>query len=433
MRLSSDIQCGVVTLMTEVRRQRMRILYILRIGLGVLFTVCAMAVYAAENTVPPGTGTFASAVASASNGDTLILQEGGYYGDVSVDKSLLIRAQGRLTNAVVAGAFEVRGAGIEVTVQGLTFSQTSQIWQAAAVRLLQNHWTTGSIDLTNYQTAEGDGSLVVIGNTISMGNISTVQSENAYVAGNVLLQGGILTAASAWIVGNYIKNNVMGIDASGTGTSARIIGNRLFCHNVCIRSSAPTSIIQNNLLEMSVDTNLVYYGIEAGNNVAIVNNTIRVSGSPASYPQYHIGITCGNAGIISGNIVVAPGQAYPIQYCSPQAIETRNNLCFSSAKACPAGNENLNAVDPQFVDLVDYRLSPTSPAIDAGPSDFELADLDRSRNDMGVYGGPWSIGQYDVQRDSSNYAPYVYPLFKGGAAFSGGTLDVQALGVAKLR
>ena len=52
---------------------------------------------------------------------------------------------------------------------------------------------------------------------------------------------------------------------------------------------------------------------------------------------------------------------------------------------------------------------------------------------MGAYGGPWSIGQYDAQRDPNAISPYVYPLFQGDAVSSGGVIDVQALGVARLR
>ena len=36
----------------------------------------------------------------------------------------------------------------------------------------------------------------------------------------------------------------------------------------------------------------------------------------------------------------------------------------------------------------DYHLRDSSPAIDAGPSDAALADVDGSRNDLGMYGGP---------------------------------------------
>ena len=82
---------------------------------------------------------------------------------------------------------------------------------------------------------------------------------------------------------------------------------------------------------------------------------------------------------------------------------------------------------------MDYTLAAGSPAIDAGPPDFEMADLDRSRNDMGVHGGPWSIDQYDNQRDPLSLAPYVYPLFRLGSRFNGGVLELQAIGAARLR
>ena len=52
---------------------------------------------------------------------------------------------------------------------------------------------------------------------------------------------------------------------------------------------------------------------------------------------------------------------------------------------------------------------------------------------MGVHGGPWSIGQYDAQRDPNSLAPFVYPLFKADSSIFDGNLEVQALGVARLR
>jgi hypothetical protein len=62
-----------------------------------------------------------------------------------------------------------------------------------------------------------------------------------------------------------------------------------------------------------------------------------------------------------------------------------------------------------------------------------LADLDRTRNDIGAYGGPWSIGQYDAQRDPSYFGPYVYPLFNANASFVNGQMQIRAIGVARLR
>jgi hypothetical protein len=109
-----------------------------------------------------------------------------------------------------------------------------------------------------------------------------------------------------------------------------------------------------------------------------------------------------------------------------------HNLCSNTFWRCPTDDGNLDA-DPEFVDAVDFELGAGSPAIDAGPPDEGLGDLDRTRNDMGVHGGPWDMAQYDIQRDPSRLAPYVYPLFKASGYLSGGLLEVKALGVARLR
>ena len=175
------------------------------------------------------------------------------------------------------------------------------------------------------------------------------------------------------------------------------------------------------------------YGIQAaGTGLAtILNNVVRSIGVN---PYNGNGIQASTGGAkVSGNIVIDYGtvNGAPIGVSAPTA-EVTYNLCFNNRGSCPAGGGNLNA-DPLFVDLESYELGAGSPAIDAGPPDYTRADLDRTRNDMGAHGGPWSIGQYDAQRDPYNFAPYVYPLIKADAAPGGGLLEIEALGVAKLR
>lgn len=52
--------------------------------------------------------------------------------------------------------------------------------------------------------------------------------------------------------------------------------------------------------------------------------------------------------------------------------------------------------DPQFVDeplpsgIMDFRLKPVSPCIDAGDPAASYNDRNGSRNDIGAYGGPCS-------------------------------------------
>lgn len=129
---------------------------------------------------------------------------------------------------------------------------------------------------------------------------------------------------------------------------------------------------------------------------------------------------------MQGNIVLrgAAGAAF-------NGSDAKYNLCYPSNSAC--GSQAL-AVDPKFIDTTNYKLAAGSPAIDAGPPDPLLSDLDRTRNDMGPHGGPWPIDQFDAQRDPSYTGPFIYPLFDANASLQdSNTLQVRALGVARLR
>jgi hypothetical protein len=74
----------------------------------------------------------------------------------------------------------------------------------------------------------------------------------------------------------------------------------------------------------------------------------------------------------------------------------RNNVFFdNTANVCglltePVGT-NGNIGDDPLLDA-DYALGAGSPAEDAGPEDGGYEDMDGSRNDIGVYGGPYAFG-----------------------------------------
>ncbi|HPE70972.1 MAG TPA: hypothetical protein PK018_02210, partial [Candidatus Competibacter sp.] len=256
-------------------------------------------------------------------------------------------------------------------------------------------------------------------------------------------QGLLIAKVPVWIIGNQVRglagtNQLPPILASsGTGT-VQIIGNRVAMGNgggdhEGIDVDASYALIAGNIIQVNHDNSASgydVYGIRASSSTyaIVVNNIIHNGYVSANVNSASAGIYA--SGRILGNIVLNLSRSYFGAIRGLGIVEITNNLCYGNYNNASCGSSAITT-DP----LLDTDLKPTagSPAINAGPDDFAFADLDRSRNDIGAYGGPWNIEQYDLQRDPLNYAPYVFPLFKANSAFSDGSIEVRALGVARLR
>jgi hypothetical protein len=410
-----------------------------------LFSILvSCSIFAAETVVNSGVGALAAAVTAAADGDTLILQDGDYKGAVTIDKSLTLRSMSRGAMVYIgSGAFVVEGEGIKVTLQGLSFNTQVTVNQGDDVRILENQFLSGvGLIVSEYKSSEGDGKLAVIGNQFSAGSkIAWIRSDNAYIAGNHFVAGSIQAdAGSIWIVGNEVNvynGTLIGIELNGTSGEAKVIANRVTINKSsrydnfkAINTSHPLALISGNIVSLTntfTASNVGYIsGVIATGQAQVVNNTINYNS--IYYPNDSWAIHA-VSGLISGNIV----NHYPRRSLGTSTGVIKNNLCFSTGGYCgTTANGNLTA-DPKFVNLIDFKLDEGSPAIDTGNASPFYADLDRTRNDMGAYGGPWNIEQYDVQRKAEYFGPYVYPLFKANASISDGFMNIRALGVARLR
>ncbi|MCH5376307.1 MAG: hypothetical protein JJ992_20240, partial [Planctomycetes bacterium] len=274
--------------------------------------------------------------------------------------------------------------------------------------------------------------------------IVNISIDGAYIAGNTLQDGLIEAESYAWIVGNEVHRGsyLPSIIARSSAAKALILANRARCDysgsssDGCIHSGAAFSLIAGNLVLVNDtgDGTQSQYGIVAtsSGSATIINNLVRGLPSGATRAGAAIDASPASQARVAGNIITDwVSTSAPISF-EADLDEVTHNLCFNGSFSCPLGDGNVDG-NPLFTDLIDYRLSAGSAAIDAGPPDDGLADLDRTRNDMGIYGGPWSIGQYDAQRAPGDFAPFVYPLFEVGSNLTGGLLEVHALGVARLR
>jgi hypothetical protein len=298
-----------------------------------------------------------------------------------------------------------------------------------------------NINVTDYKTSEGDGSLAVIGNHLTQnGDIATIFSNDAYIAGNVLDLGYINSRVSVWIVGISVvgyggTNPVPPIEVKPNTGIVQIIGNRVIMNGIGdhrgIDVLASFALIAGNIVTVNhgSDFNEAVHGIHAGGTTVstIINNTV-FRGSVVNV-SFSISYGIWGSGRILGNIVFNLSYSGFIAIGGFGSVEILDNLCYNNH----SNNCGSSAITshPQFEN--DLHLAANSPAINEGPADFAFSDLDLTRNDIGAYGGPWNIEQYDAQRDPNNFGPYVFPLFKADSAFTDGSIEVRALGVARLR
>jgi len=159
--------------------------------------------------------------------------------------------------------------------------------------------------------------------------------------------------------------------------------------------------------------------LEVANNLLVSDNLNLqiqswIDGStPLSFVHNNVFITKG-AGILVFDQAAQAGlqvfsniiesQLYGIICFAPINADYNNISARLSHYGLSPGPHDL-AVDPQFVDEVDYRLQPSSPCIDAGIEDPDFNDVippgqGTLRNDMGGYGGPWAGTIPDAQPEA---------------------------------
>jgi hypothetical protein len=133
----------------------------------------------------------------------------------------------------------------------------------------------------------------------------------------------------------------------------------------------------------------------------------------------------------SANNYISSNIGYSIQDEFVYGPFANNTVTYNLSQTGEGGGvllqNRLNA-DPAFVDTTDFVLGPTSPARNAGDPDPRFNDVDGTRNDMGIYGGPF----YDPEGRAGS-KPVVMQMELDQTQFLRGdysTLKLKAVGSA---
>jgi len=155
------------------------------------------------------------------------------------------------------------------------------------------------------------------------------------------------------------------------------------------------ALIANNSIGGAIHSN----GISASSSdsLIILNNVIY---------QNMTGISLSNNGtaVIKNNIIChhSGDRGKGIWCTGDWAADVSYNDFWDNTADCEGFSPGVGILyeNPLFVnpEAGDFHLQPTSPCIDAGDPAPQYRDLDGSRNDMGVYGGPYALPEGSLFR-----------------------------------
>jgi hypothetical protein len=242
--------------------------------------------------------------------------------------------------------------------------------------------------------------------------IQCTNNSNADIENNCLKQMDLLVDASNPIIkNNYIDCFVEGVRCTGnsnplitgnkiTGepgapdisiihSTATIKNNYLYCASAgygdgqgILLDNADNSKVFNNIFKGKLN---LFTGIKINNsqNVAVINNTFVTKGTG-------IEEVSSTANII--NNIVVNNSVYGIDFSGSTTMDYNafwnNSVNYNGTNP---GGHNING-NIMFADTSkdNFRLLKNSPCINAGNPDPVYNDADKTRNDIGAYGGPYA-------------------------------------------
>ena len=385
-------------------------LLIFALGLGL-----AGEVRAATICVPGDYSTIQKAVDAAGKGDKVQVSQGTYYENITMKQGV-----------VLEGGWNIDFSRRDISKYPTTIDgEKTEGWVilGADDAVLDGFTIINATRIELEDSTIGSGVYCLSTSPVIKNNIIKANEpagiycnrSSAVIVNNIISnneEAGIYleNGCSLEIKGNSIRQNKMsGIGTGGTENSRIEVRNNIIHDNdmAGIESRSATATIFNNTIYENNDSGIIC----AVTPMDIVNNTIVANSrsgiaveGPSAIPLIKNNIITHNGD--SGIRAAGKGYSYNLLFSNNMTENCNTDYLwyirrqygsFEDEQSYLKHNDIL--ADPLYVDAVhhDYHLQPSSPAIDAGDPDPRFHDvnfppsLGLSINDIGAYGGPFTI------------------------------------------
>lgn len=338
-------------------------------------------------------------IAGAATGDALLVAPCSYYGSLDFDgKSLAIVGGDPLTTIVYASPGTsvlkaTHGEGRATRIEGITLTGGGGDVETPAIEV-----SFSSLVLRNVRVT-GNGGMAAI-----YGRSAHVLIEDSLIEDNTSSLGILIQARRGEIVvqDSTIRCGTVPVGYQAEHGASLIDGATFECANGrSIEIFHAQGRIQRSRL-----TGQLYVENEGNDDeYTVVKGTILASGASVLYTGLVLENVVATGGLVaSGSVLSLTSTVVTGQDCAITASGSTVSTSYSvfwenTANGCgvadPLTRDSTSmAVDPAFVDAAggDFHLSAASVLIDAGPAASTSSDPDASRNDIGAYGGHFSLG-----------------------------------------
>lgn len=287
----------------------------------------------------------------------------------------------RNNSAQYGAALSLYDGATSVNISSNEFEQNEAVY-GGAIYAIYNDGSLITDNLFEGNAADYGGAYYLEGS--SNGRSLLHLTHNSFFNNSALLDGGAIfvKGTGGLIALNTLRGNETTHSSDGRGGALFLVS---------------TSVeVSNNLLqENSASQGGALFLDEASAQVRLINNTLVKNSATVSGGG--IFLTSDTPSILN-NLITFASSGAGIYFASPQTAVGANiqyNDFFGNAEGVTNAQDvislldNLNE-DPLFTDLAggDFTLSSGSPARDAGNPSSLYTDVDGSRNDMGMTGGP---------------------------------------------